>query len=84
MKSRASLRLAVPVAVAEPVASFVAEPVASFDYRNLTDLHFAIRSADEAVQMARATPRRAELAELVGQRDAAVVEALARLREVLP
>jgi hypothetical protein len=71
-----ALRLAAPAAVAEPVASF--------DYRNLTDLHFALRSADEAVQMARATPRRTELSELVNQRDAAVAEALENLRKVLP
>jgi hypothetical protein len=71
-----ALRLAVPADVAEPVASF--------DYRNLTDLHFALRSADEAVQMARATPRRGELSELVSLRDAAVVEALENLRKVLP
>lgn len=70
-----ALRLAAPAVATEPVASF--------DYRNLSDLHFALRSADEAVQMARATPRRPELAELVGQRDAAVVEALANLRKVL-
>ena len=70
-----ALRLAAPAVAAEPVASF--------DYRNLTDLHFALRSADEAVQMARATPRRPDLSELVGQRDAAVAEALENLRKVL-
>jgi hypothetical protein len=64
-------------------SAVAAEPVASFDYRNLTDLHFALRSADEAVQMARATPRRADLSELVSLRDAAVAEALANLRKVL-
>lgn len=71
-----ALRLAVPAAVAEPVASF--------DYRNLTDLHFALRAADEAVQMARATPRRPDLSHLVESRDAMVSEALANLRKVLP
>lgn len=70
-----ALRLAAPAVAAETVASF--------DYRNLTDLHFALRSADEAVQMARATPRRADLSELVSLRDAAVAEALANLRKVL-
>lgn len=70
-----ALRLAAPAVAAEPFVSF--------DYRNLTDLHFALRSADEAVQMARATPRRPDLSELVCQRDAAVVEALANLRKVL-
>ena len=74
-----ALRLAAPAVATEPVASF--------DHRILSDLHAALRLADEAVQMARATPRYygiLELAELAERRDAAVAEALANLREVLP
>jgi hypothetical protein len=58
----------------------------AFDYRRLTELHYALRFADEAVQMARGLPRFDDptLTEMAAQRDAAVTEALAKLREVLP
>lgn len=61
----------------------LAASTSDFDYRRLTDLHYALRSADDAVQLARGLPRRPELAELATARDAVVVEALGKLREVL-
>lgn len=78
MKSRAALRLALPVAVDAPVAKF--------DYRSLTELHYALHAADDAVQMARGLPRFDDqtLIDMAADRDARVVAALARLREVLP
>jgi hypothetical protein len=74
--SRQQLRLAAPI-VSVPLAT------RRFDYRILSDLHYALRAADEAVQMARATPRYAELVDLVDGRDAAVEAAIANLQKVL-
>lgn len=71
-----ALRLAAPVVTA-PLAT------KRFDYSKLTDLFYASRALNEAVQMARALPRYPELGELADGRDAAVEVAIANLQKVL-